>query len=130
MQMLVSRVTEHTFTDIGYSFQYQFLHRTISTNYLLEIWKIKESNLCSFCNIHPETLCHLCLQCHVTNDIIVQFTNWWPQNTNSNLRLTNTDIVFGFPLRDPYHVLLNTFLLTIKQYIFCLKMINGPTLRY
>ena len=106
------------------SFQYRFLHRIIPTNYLLEIWKIKEFNSCSFCNLHPETLCHLFLQCRVTNNIIAQFTEWWNYTTNSILQLTNTDIVFGLHLKDPYHTLLNTLLLVLKQYIFASKCLN------
>ena len=49
-------------------FQYRISHRILATKeYLFEI-KIKDSKLCTFCNIEPESLIHLCVECeHVEN---------------------------------------------------------------
>ena len=49
-------------------FQYRISHRILATNeYLFKI-KIKDSKLCTFCNIEPESLIHLFVECeHVEN---------------------------------------------------------------
>ena len=50
-------------------FQYRISHRILATNeYLFNKIKIKDSKLCTFCNIEPESLIHLFVECeHVEN---------------------------------------------------------------
>ena len=44
-------------------FQFQILHRTLVTNRKLKLWKIKESELCSFCELEVESIDHLLYDC-------------------------------------------------------------------
>ena len=99
-------------------FQYRLLHRTITTNYILEKWKLAATNVCEFCSIHPETLYHLFLECPITKNIWNDFKQWWFQNTNNRLLLSNSEILFGFPTILPLNALKNTLILITKQYIY------------
>ena len=51
------------------SFQYKMLHRIIATNDLQNKMKIKDSNLCTFCEQQPETLEHLFAECRYSNEL-------------------------------------------------------------
>ncbi len=44
-------------------FQYQILHRTLVTNRKVELWDIKDSDKCSFCELETETISHLLYDC-------------------------------------------------------------------
>ena len=46
------------------NFQYNFVHRNITTNKYLLKCKYTESSLCSFCNMAIETIDHLFWECH------------------------------------------------------------------
>lgn len=48
------------------NFQYNFIHRNITTNTFLLKCKIVESSLCSFCNEAIETIDHLFWECFYT----------------------------------------------------------------
>ena len=45
------------------SFQYRLLHRAVVTNVQLCRWKIKSTNMCTFCAEDQETLLHLFINC-------------------------------------------------------------------
>ena len=99
-------------------FQYRLLNRTITTNYILHKWNLVETNICSFCSNYPETLNHLFLQCPNTRNIWNDFEHWWFQNSNTQLSLTNFEIIFGFCTKSPLDTLKNTLILVTKQYIY------------
>ena len=48
------------------NFQFKLLHRIISTNSFLHKIKLKNTNFCTFCKIHDETIEHLFFDCPVT----------------------------------------------------------------
>ena len=48
------------------NFQFKLLHRIIPTNSFLHKIKLKNTNLCTFCKIHDETIEHLFFDCPVT----------------------------------------------------------------
>mgnify|MGYP007040865691 CR=1 FL=1 len=49
-------------------FQYRLHHIIIATNTLLTKNCIKNSDLCTFCNLHKETLMHLFCDCEIVKD--------------------------------------------------------------
>ena len=51
------------------SFQYRLLTRGIITNIDLFKWKIISTELCSFCNLFPETYKHLFYECQVVKQV-------------------------------------------------------------
>ena len=50
-------------------FQYKILHRILSTNSLLFKWKLKETQLCNFCNEAKETILHLFWECNIVKSL-------------------------------------------------------------
>ena len=56
------------------SFHYRVVSRIISTNtFLYRIGK-SESAICTFCNLHDETLCHFLWECAVVKEYIKEIT--------------------------------------------------------
>ena len=51
------------------SFQYRLLQRGIVTNVQLEKWKIVETNMCTFCSVHVETINHLFWECQIVQNL-------------------------------------------------------------
>ena len=76
-------------------FQYRMSHRILATNEYLFKLKIKDSKLCTFCNIEPEGLIHLFVECeHVENvwnmlESLISETCGFPLNFNK------CEILFG-----------------------------------
>ena len=58
------------------SFHYRLLLKAIITNIHLKHYKIKESDLCSFCHEQPETVTHLFYYCTIIRDLWRDITNW------------------------------------------------------
>ena len=58
------------------SFQYKIVHRIIVTNNKLKLWKIIESENCSFCKRHPESICHLFFVCKNINTLWRNLAEW------------------------------------------------------
>ena len=56
----VYRVTNDTYTR---QFQYKIIHNYLPTNSLLFNYKLTDSNRCTFCFIHKETIKHLFCEC-------------------------------------------------------------------
>ena len=52
------------------NFQFKLLHRIIPTNSFLHKIKLKNTNLCTFCKIHDETIEHLFFDCPVTQSFL------------------------------------------------------------
>jgi len=49
------------------SFQIKLNHRAVVINVQLHGFGLVDSNLCIFCNLHPETLVHLFFSCDYVN---------------------------------------------------------------
>ena len=63
----ITKMYQITISQKLRSFHYRFLMGAIVTNIQLKHYKIKENNLCSFCETKPETIKHLFYECiHVS----------------------------------------------------------------
>ena len=105
------------------SFQYRLLHRAVITNIHLMHWKMRETNLCSFCNTAKETYGHLFYEC-------TEVKPMW--GVISDLATSMCDVVFNF---NKENVLLNNVIdnichvvnflcLILKQYIYRKRCLN------
>lgn len=110
-------------------FQYRLLIGNIITNRLLFLWKLKDSQLCSLCNLEVEDEIHLfcecvniqplleCLKCYIqTHD---------QQNIFSCLCWQNGKIIFNLVHPKPGSVI-NLLILIFKQYIYRCRCMNTP----
>ena len=101
------------------SFQYRLLHRAIVTNVHLERWKIKSSEMCSFCDIQPESYSHLFYECPDVQTIWKEYcalTNVATMPPKKDIMLSNVN--------EQATTVQNLLTIIVKQYIYrqrCLK---------
>ena len=70
------------------SFQYRLLNRGLVTNIHLKKWKIKDTDMCTFCNEEPETYCHLFIMCKKIQSI-------WIKTESFMMEFDSEEIEFG-----------------------------------
>ena len=97
------------------NFQFKLLHRIIPTNSFLHKIKLKNTNLCTFCKIHDETIEHLFFDCPVTQIFLKSLSKQLKQYYN-NLIFDKKDISLVLSL------LVNLILIIAKNYIFKCKL--------
>lgn len=101
-------------------FQFRINHRILGTNNLLFKMGIRNDNLCSFCGIEPETLCHLFWDCQISNrfwaNLKAMITVKCP---NINIEWSKPDIMLG---KRELQIALNTIILLGKYHIYQNKM--------
>ena len=93
------------------SFQLRFLYGAIITNVQLKWYEIRNTNLCSFCNVHKETVSHLFIEC-----IAVQRLWNFIENI-CDKELNIKDILLNSVVPNPKHVE-NVLVLVTKQFIY------------
>ena len=99
--------------DTNFSwFHYRLIHRILPTRKYLYYMKLTNSPLCNFCNEEEDTFLHAL---HV-NDFWNNVKDWVNQNTNNDIHLSKTDIIFG--KLGSHQNALNIILLICKMYIF------------
>ena len=98
-------------------FQYRLLQRALITNIQLQKWKIKESNMCTFCQKHPETVKHLLMECVESKDLWSKFAEYCHTTYNKQLDITYSDIISNH-FTNPKRHIINTLGLFLKQYIY------------
>ena len=106
------------------SFQYRLLHRAIILNDKLKMWKIFDSDLCSFCKEHPENLIHFFWECDITTQIWLQLKNYCKTITKEEeCSIDMLNVLFNTVNKKPNHIF-NFLTLVCKQYLYasrCLK---------
>ena len=107
----------YTITNIAKfrSFQIRLIYHAIITNKNLMYFKTKETDLCTFCNNHSETVYHLFIKCVVVKE-------FWYQLSQKILLLRNLEInavnIILNEVTDNLKLLLNVILLLAKLYIY------------
>ena len=77
------------------AFQFRLIHLILVTNKSLYEWKIKEHNLCSFCNLEIETIYHLLWDCTITQKLWRDIFKWLQEKTQTNIIFNSKEILFG-----------------------------------
>lgn len=110
-------------------FQFRFLHRCIFTNKILYVWKISDTDRCTYCHDEYETIEHLFYSCHIVKRFWELFSNWYEAMTDTILNLTLERIVFCFEKKDDESVkitILDTLILMAKQFIYRNRCMENP----
>jgi len=81
--------------------QYKILHNVYPTKAHLFKWKIKENDLCAFCN-QIETLRHAIYDCNIAKESIKNFIKVIEGPLNTKLNLSYSDILLGLTGRTNY----------------------------
>ena len=76
-------------------FQYRISHRILATNEYLFKLKLKDSKLCTFCNIEPESLIHLFVECEHVENVWNMLESWISETCGFPLNFNKYEILFG-----------------------------------
>jgi hypothetical protein len=99
---------------------YKIINKILVTNKYLHMCKIKDSNLCTFCNLHEETIEHVLWACPQVNDLWHNLEIClWPY-INIAPVLNQKNILLGIYNYENC-TLLNLICLIVKRYIYAQK---------
>ena len=76
-------------------FQYRISHRILATNEYLFKLKLKDSKVCTFCNIEPESLIHLFVECEHVENVWNMLKSWISETCGFPLNFNKYEILFG-----------------------------------
>ena len=102
------------------SFQYQILLRSLPTNKSLKEWKIKNSDLCFYCNLEPETIEHLFWICPIINAFWKSVINKLEPFLDIKSFVNPTNILLGC-CDSTGNILINHIFVIVKRYIYISK---------
>ena len=105
------------------SFQYRFLHYSIVLNSHLFRWKIKNDNLCTFCQESKEDIVHIFLKCSIVKNFWSGIRKICSGMGNFTLNDSESNILFCLVHPSPEHIY-NFVYLVAKQYIYATKCLN------
>ena len=100
------------------NFQYKFLHRVIPTNTFLFKIHIKDTKLCSFCNVEDETVEHLFFNCPLIFPFPRAFYDCLKRYFH-NIEFHKEQFLLGFKEES---LTLNLLILIAKNYIYKCKL--------
>ena len=104
------------------AFQFRLIHRILVTNKSLYEWKIKEHNLCTFCNLEIETIYHLLWDCTIVQELWRNIFEWLQEKTQTNIIFNSKEILFG--IEDNTFLMYNAVFVILKQYIYATRCRN------
>jgi hypothetical protein len=112
--------------------QYRIIHRIVPCNYWLNNLKIKDNNLCSFCN-NIDDISHFFLRCGKAEQLWQYFFNWWKSITKIDIigifpNYLEEYVLFGFPFENNCMKALNFCIAHVKNYIYHQKMLGVESL--
>ena len=100
-------------------FQYKILNRILATNSFLYKLKLKETNLCTFCNETKESIMHLFWECPVVRNFWIEIKNLYRETCNIELSLSASNIILGSSIFD---ISTNYFIILIKYFIYSCRL--------
>ena len=107
--------------------QYRILHNILGTKALLYKMKKVDNNLCRFCNIMPETITHVFVDCQYSTEIWDLLKHWIYQETSSAFNFDKKSIILGFQGRSAMNFSINAITFIVKSYLFkCHKESHKP----
>ena len=114
-------VTQETLIQ---SFQYRLIHRIIPCNKWLETIRVKDTNICNYCD-NVDDLQHFFLYCHNVHKFWVSLYKWW--NRTSGIIINNETeieecILFGYPGEEDIVKVLNYVIIQAKYYIYIQRL--------
>ena len=106
------------------SLQYRILHRFFNCNYKLFLWNIKDSPVCSECNM-TDNLEHYFYYCDSVKIFWKKVENWMNHIFSTSYNLTVLDVLLGcLNLERKLFFAINLILLYGKYFIYKCKLNN------
>jgi hypothetical protein len=109
-------------------FQWNILHRVLVTNKKLAMYGILNTNVCTFCQCHEETLLHLFYECKFVKNLWKELFQCLHPNILMQKELDPKEILFGI-LGFGDNQLINLIVILCKRFIYvnrCFK--HTPTI--
>ena len=106
------------------AFQFKLIHRILVTNKMLHDWKLRDSNLCSFCNSQPETIVHMLWECSAVQNLWTSLFQWLEQITETNIQFNEKEVLLG--IEDHTFLMYNALFILTKQFIYSCRCRNMP----
>jgi len=111
LSSLYNRIYKCTESTKLQEFQFKFLHNIHVNNYWLKKWKIIDTDKCTLCLEHAETLDHLIWKCKYV-------VNFWKElitimNVKFNKNITHQEVYYGSEEN-----LLSMLMIIAKQYVY------------
>ena len=100
--------------------QYRILTKTLTTNLLRSKWDVGISPLCSFCQLAPETTVHLLYSCEKVQHMWVMLVRWCKYFLKETIDFDLSTVILNNYI-GKHKALVNTFIITLKQYIYSQK---------
>lgn len=107
-------------------FQYRVLHRILATNDFLYKIRIKDNNLCTFCNVHSETLVHLFWSCRIVFDFWDRIEKWINEKVNGSFSIIMFSVFFGISYNQECNKPFNYIIILTKYYIYKCRINKKP----
>ena len=104
------------------AFQFRLIHRILVTNKSLYEWKIRQSDLCSFCNLEVETLYHLLWDCTIVKELWNNLFRWLEEKTDTNIVFNCKEALLG--MENNIFIMYNAIFIISKQYIYSCRCLN------
>lgn len=102
-------------------FQFRLMHNAVITNHQLYLWKIIDSDRCTFCGDSKEHTLHLFIQCTQVSRLWKRLQDWLIHELDipqaQNLNWSPKNIIFNTVHPTSSHVI-NFIVLITKQYIY------------
>ena len=103
-------------------FQFRLIHRILVTNKSLLLWKLKDSDLCTFCETEIESIYHLLWGCTYSKSLWSKLFEWIQSKTDMNISYSVEEIFFGITMDNMQF--LNCLFVITKQYIYSSRCLN------
>ena len=121
MQIAFDSIKKTTVIGKLRSFQYRLLRRAIFTNTHLKRWGLRETDRCSFCEIHEETVIHLFCECPNVQPLWSMMTQMAAEFCGADeecLKLSIRNVIFNQVFSTNVRNVVNLLCLITKQYIY------------
>ena len=114
-----SLIKKTTLSPVHRYFQFRVIHRILVTNKNLQIWKLKDNSLCTFCKNDTETIYHVLWECNIIQRLWEQIFHWLHDILDSDIRFNSKEIILG--INDEHLMMYNAVFVITKQYIYACK---------
>ena len=107
----VAQIGKYSLSTKLQSFQLRLIYLAVVTNVNLRRWKLKESDMCSFCDKESETVLHLFFECECVQPILRTVARKYNEITGKEVQLDLSQVMFG-------RGILGCLVLIYKQYVY------------
>ena len=105
-------------------FQYKLLSKKLITNIVVSKWCDNVKPNCSFCDFGHETVMHLLCECKVTKSFWKTLERWLKYGCEINIKFSPSEIILNKTHYKQKSQLIDTIILTAKQYIYACKCLK------